>query len=74
MLCWRHYAAILLKKIFLVDMPARHVRSKFPHQGSNPDPLQWKCGALTTKSAGMFLCCYLLKETTSKPVSQSEAL
>ena len=66
----------LLKKIFLVDMSARHVRSKFPHQGSNPGPLQWTCGVLTTKSAGMFLMLLFTErdhiQTNYK--SQSEAL
>ena len=30
-------------------------RIAVPHQGSNPCPLQWKCGVLTTRLPGKFL-------------------
>ena len=34
-------------------LAAWHIGSKFPDQGSNLCPLQWKCGALTTGLPGM---------------------
>ena len=34
---------------------AQHVESQFPNQGSNPHPLHWKCGVLTTELLGKSL-------------------
>ena len=35
-----------------IFLAARHVGPLFPDQGSNPCPLQWKCGVLTTGPPG----------------------
>ena len=37
---------------FFFGCTAQHVGSQFPDQGSNPCPLQWKCGVLTTGLPG----------------------
>ena len=35
----------------------QHAVSSFPKQGSNPGPLQWKHGVLTTGPGGRFPSC-----------------
>ena len=37
---------------YLFGPPAQLVESKFPNQGLNPCPLQWKPGVLTTGPPG----------------------
>ena len=41
--------------LFTFDRTAQHVGSQFPNQGSNPCPLQWKHGVLTTGPPGKSL-------------------
>ena len=43
---------LLKKNLLLRFLAARHVGPQFPNQGSNPCPLQWKCGVLTTGRPG----------------------
>ena len=40
---------------FFFGHTMRHVGSWFPDQGSNPHPVQWKCGVLTTGPRGKSL-------------------
>ena len=42
----------LLFSIWGAGYTAEHVGSEFPNQGSNPRPLRWKHGVLTTGSPG----------------------
>ena len=46
----RHH--IILGKSFFFGCAAQLAGSQFPHQGSNPCPLQWKHGVLTTGPPG----------------------
>ena len=46
------FYSILFYCIFWLCHTIRHVGSQFPDQGSNPCPLQWKGGVLTTGPPG----------------------
>ena len=44
-----HVGSSLWHMVFIAP---QHVGSYFPNQGSNPHPLHWKCGFLTTGPPG----------------------
>ena len=41
--------------VFVFGRATRHEGSQFPDQGSNPCPMQWKLGVLTTVPRGEIL-------------------
>ena len=52
---WRFIQAVacisssfIFKKCFYFGHTTWRAGSQFPNQGSNPNPLQWQCGVLTT--------------------------